>query len=348
MNPAYLLLSLFTLRLRHERHVVHARQRAREIAALLGFEHQEQIRIATAASELARNAFRYADNGAVEFLVRGNAPQLFVISVTDSGPGIANLSDILDGRYISRTGLGKGIIGTRRLMDHFEIASSPAGTRVETGKSLPATAPPVNADRVKKIATELAGSSAGDPFDEVERQNQELLRTLAELRERQDQLADLNRELEDTNRGVVALYAELDQNADDLRRVSDLKTSFLSNLSHEFRTPLNSITSLCQLLITRSDGDLTPEQEKQVVFIRRSAAELTELVNDLLDLAKVEAGKTDIRPRHFEVQDIFGALRGMLRPLLTGNSLELIFNAEADLPPRSIPTKASSRRSCAT
>jgi signal transduction histidine kinase/DNA-binding response OmpR family regulator len=327
--PAF---SLFTLRLRHERHVVHARQRAREIASLLGFEHQEQIRIATAASELARNAFRYADNGAVEFLVRGNAPQLFVISVTDSGPGIANLSDILDGRYISRTGLGKGIIGTRRLMDHFEIASSPAGTRVETGKSLPATAPPVNADRVKKIATELAGSSGGDPFDEVERQNQELLRTLAELRERQDQLADLNRELEDTNRGVVALYAELDQNADDLRRVSDLKTSFLSNLSHEFRTPLNSITSLCQLLITRSDGDLTPEQEKQVVFIRRSAAELTELVNDLLDLAKVEAGKTDIRPRHFEVQDIFGALRGMLRPLLTGNSLELIFEAEPALP----------------
>ena len=63
--------SLLTLRLRHERHVVHARQRARDIAALLGFEHQEQIRLATAASELARNAFRYASNGAVEFLVRG-------------------------------------------------------------------------------------------------------------------------------------------------------------------------------------------------------------------------------------------------------------------------------------
>ena len=325
--------SILTLRLRHERHVVHARQRARDIAALLGFEHQEQIRLATAASELARNAFRYATGGTVEFLVRDGSPQMFVISVTDSGPGIPNLSEILDGRYISKTGLGKGIIGTRRLMDRFDITSSSARTCVEAGKFMPATAPQVNAERIRGMVTELANSGATDPFDEVERQNQELLRTLADLREKQDQLAELNRELEDTNRGVVALYAELDQNADDLRRVSDLKTSFLSNLSHEFRTPLNSIKSLCQMLMSRSDGDLSPEQEKQVNFIQRSAAELSELVDDLLDLAKVEAGKIDVRPRHFEVQDLFGALRGMLKPLLSGNSLELIFEAEPDLPP---------------
>ncbi len=325
--------SIFTVRLRNERHVVHARQRAREIAALLGFEHQEQIRLATAASELARNAFRYATNGTVEFLVRETNPQVFSILVTDSGPGIADLSQILDGRYISRTGLGKGIIGTRRLMDRFDIASSPAGTRVEAGKRLPPMIPPVTSEAVKKIVAELGRSGATDPIDEVERQNQELLRTLAELREKQDQLADLNRELEDTNRGVVALYAELDQNADDLRRVSNMKTSFLSNLSHEFRTPLNSITSLSQLLISRSDGPLSADQEKQVLYIRRSAEELTELVNDLLDLAKVEAGKTDIKPKHFEVQDLFGALRGMLRPLLVGNSLELTFDAPPDLPP---------------
>jgi len=324
------IFPILTLRLRHERHVVHARQRARDIAALLGFEHQDQIRMATAASELARNAFRYASNGAVEFSVRPGKPQLFVISVTDSGPGITNLPDILDGKYVSRTGLGKGIIGTKRLMDHFEIDSSPSGTQVQAGKLLPPTES-VDSDRLRRLVSALA--NATDPFDEVERQNQELLKTLAELQEKQDQLAELNRELEDTNRGVVALYAELDQNADDLRRVSDTKTSFLSNLSHEFRTPLNSITSLSQLLLDRSDGDLSPEQEKQVVYIQRSAAELSELVNDLLDLAKVEAGKIDVKPRHFEVHDLFGAMRGMLKPLLTGNSLDLVFEADADLPP---------------
>ena len=325
--------SIFTLPLRHERHVVHARQRARDIAGLLGFDHQDQIRVATAASELARNTFRYATGGAVEFLVQDSSPQLFVIQVTDAGPGIKNLDEILGGRYVSKTGLGKGIVGTSRLMDKFQIEAPSSGTRVEAGKWIPASAPRVDAARAKLIISQLVAGNATDPFDEIERQNQELLKTLATLREKQDQLADLNRELEDTNRGVVALYAELDQHADDLRRVSDLKTSFLSNLSHEFRTPLNSIISLSRLLLNRSDGDLSTEQEKQVVYIQRSASELSEMVNDLLDLAKVEAGKTDVKPKYFEVQDIFGALRGVLRPLLVGNSLDLIFDAAADIPP---------------
>jgi signal transduction histidine kinase/DNA-binding response OmpR family regulator len=329
---ATFILSTLTIRLRQERHVVQARQRAREIAAELGFEHQEQIRLATAASELARNAFRYAEGGFVEFLVHDSSPQMFIIRVGDTGPGIPNLDEILNGRYVSKTGLGMGLIGTRRLMEHFSIASTPSGTMVECGKPLPKTAPIITAANAKSIAAHIASSSLADPFEEIERQNQELLRTLAELKEKQEQLADLNRELEDTNRGVVALYAELDQHADDLRRVSDLKTSFLSNLSHEFRTPLNSITSLSGLLLGRFDGDLSPEQEKQVSYIRRSAAELSELVNDLLDLAKVEAGKIDVKPRNVEVQDFFGALRGMLKPLLVGNSLDLIFEAAPGIP----------------
>jgi signal transduction histidine kinase/CheY-like chemotaxis protein len=324
---------ILSLPLRHERHVVLARQRARDIASLLGFEHQEQIRLATATSELARNAFRYASEGLVEFRVTAGTPQVFIISVSDRGPGIRNLQEILDGRYVSRTGLGKGIIGTRRLLDHFDIQSSPAGTIVETGKTLPSGAPPVNTSSAQRIHTELLRINAADQFDEVERQNQELLQTLAALREKQEELAELNQELEDTNRGVVALYAELNQNADDLRRVSNLKTSFLSNLSHEFRTPLNSIASLCRLLLARTDGSLSSEQEKQVQYIQKSAGELSELVNDLLDLAKVEAGKIDVRPRHFEVHDLFGGLRGMLKPLLVGNSLDLIFDAPANLPP---------------
>ena len=225
-----------------------------------------------------------------------------------------------------------GLIGTRRLMEHFSITSTPTGTVVECGKPLPRTAPLLTAANAKAIAQQIANSAVADPFDEIERQNQELLKTLAELKEKQEQLADLNRELEDTNRGVVALYAELEQHADDLRRVSDLKTSFLSNLSHEFRTPLNSIGSLSNLLLGRFDGDLSPEQEKQVTYIQRSAAELSELVNDLLDLAKVEAGKIDVKPRHFEVQEFLGALRGMLKPLLAGNSLDLIFEAAPGIP----------------
>ena len=138
---------------------------------------------------------------------------------------------------------------------------------------------------------------------------------LQELQDRQEALTQLNQELQDTNRGVVALYAELDERADHLRRADELKSKFLSNMSHEFRTPLNSVLALSRLLLARTDGDLTPEQEKQVQFIRKAAESLTELVNDLLDLAKVEAGKTVVTPVEFTAEELFGALRGMLRPL---------------------------------
>jgi signal transduction histidine kinase/CheY-like chemotaxis protein len=159
------------------------------------------------------------------------------------------------------------------------------------------------------------------------------MRTLEELRERQLELAQLNRELDETNRGVVALYAELNDKADFLQRASELKSHFLSNMSHEFRTPLNSILALSQILIDRMDGELTSEQERQVTFIRRSAQDLTDLVSDLLDLAKVEAGKVTIRPNAFTVESLFAALRGMLRPLLAQNSsVSLIFEDPINIP----------------
>ncbi len=94
----------------------------------------------------------------------------------------------------------------------------------------------------------------------------------------------------------MALYAELNDKADFLQRASEMKSNFLSNMSHEFRTPLNSVLALSQILLDRLDGDLSSEQEKQVRYIRRSAQDLTDLVNDLLDIAKVEAGKVPYGP----------------------------------------------------
>ena len=182
--------------------------------------------------------------------------------------------------------------------------------------------------------TNISSKTPESPYEEIDRQNRELLKTLQELRARQEELALLNRELEDTNRGVVALYAELDERADYLRRASDLKTNFLSNISHEFRTPLNSIMSLARILLDRLDGDLTGEQETQVGFILESANTLSEMVNDLLDLAKVEAGKVRIRVKTFEVMELFSALKGMLKPLLADNSSVDWFLVEgANLPP---------------
>src|SRR5215204_6146262 len=108
--------ALITVNIRYEHDVVLARQRARQIAVLLGYVTQDQVRIATAVSEIARNVFQYAQQGRIEFTVQtGNQP-IFQIRISDSGPGIENLPLILEGHYVSRTGMGLGIIGARRLM----------------------------------------------------------------------------------------------------------------------------------------------------------------------------------------------------------------------------------------
>ena len=326
---------ILSVAIRYEHDVVAARQRARHLAALLGFEAQEQTRIATAVSEIARNAFRYAGAGRVEFSVEGRtSPQLFAVSISDQGPGIADLPAILAGRYHSSTGMGLGILGARRLMDQFHVESAPGrGTTVALRKILPRRAPLVTGEVVARLAAELTRQTPPSAVAEMQQQNQELLRTLDELRARQEDLQRLNRELEDTNRGVVALYAELDEKADHLRRADEMKTRFLSNMSHEFRTPLNSMLALSQLLLDHVDGDLTSEQERQVRYIRKAAEDLSELVNDLLDLAKVEAGKIVVRPAEFSVSDLFAALRGMLRPLLVNESVTLVFEDVDGLPP---------------
>jgi signal transduction histidine kinase/CheY-like chemotaxis protein len=327
-------LPIISVNVAREQDVVIARQRARQVAELLGFDGQIQTRIATAVSEIARNAFRYAKGGRVEFAVEGRTvPQLLATTVRDAGPGIPDLQRILDGDYRSTTGMGLGIIGAKRLMDTFDVQTSPkGGTVIAMRKVLPRREHPVTAATVAAIADELTRQRSHDPLAEVLEQNQELLRVLEELRRRQEDMERLNRELEDTNRGVVALYAELDEKADHLRRADELKSRFLSNMSHEFRTPLNSILALSRLLLDHVDGPLTEEQTRQVAFVRRAAEDLFELVNDLLDLAKVEAGKIVIRPVEFDVDHLFGALRGMLRPLLVNPSLNLIFENAPDVP----------------
>ena len=325
---------LFTLEIHYEQDVVQARQRTRDLAEQLGFDGQEQVRLATAVSEIARNAFQYAKGGRVKFCLAEN-PQTFLIQVQDQGRGIPHLADVLAGRYRSTTGIGLGIVGTQRLMDVFEVESDPGqGTTVTIGKALPQRVSVLTDWQLQQIQETVKVRSPQNPYEEIQRQNQELLRAMAELRKREEELTKLNRELEDTNRGVIALYAELDEKASSLQQANELKTRFLSNMSHEFRTPLNSILSLSRMLLSRIDGDLTPEQEKQVIFMQKAADGLSELVNDLLDLAKVEAGKTEVRPSTFAVSDLFATLRGMLRPLMVqGSSVSLVFVEPENLPP---------------
>lgn len=160
----------------------------------------------------------------------------------------------------------------------------------------------------------------------------EVARARSELTASQLEITALRAELDETNRGVVALHAELDAQAEQLRHATELKSRFLAYMSHEFRTPLNAIRSLTRLLLDRVDGPLTDEQAVQVTFIQTNATEFAEMVDDLLDLAKVEAGQVEISPEWFEMVDLFSALRGMFKPVLDNADVSLVFEESHDVP----------------
>lgn len=306
-----------------EQDVVLVRQRARQISALLGLSQQDQVRVGTAVSEVARGASYQGPGGRAVFqLCERDGRQHLEILISAGQPRSGDPA----GREMGPESLRElAIITAHRLMDACEVDPGETGaTRVTVRKALPAHER-ITAPRLAEIGARLADSPDANAVHELQLQNQELLSTLAELRERQEDLISLTRELEDTNRGIVALYAEIEDKAERLRRADEMKSRFLSNTSHELRTPLSSIRALAQLLLNRMDGDLTEEQERQVSFIATAANDLSELVNDLLDLAKIEAGRVQVQVEPVVVENLFRALKGMLRPLVDEGRVELVF-----------------------
>lgn len=310
---------LLNLALDNDQDVVLVRQRARQVSQLLGFSQQDQVRIATAVSEAARAACQLRFGGRAVFQLRdGRRGQQLEVTVGAGADAPGELPH-------------DAVVTAHRLMDECAVAAdAPSITMAKT-------LPPhdyIDGPRLVELGAQLAKDSpVANTYLEVHLQNRELAATLAELRERQEDLLSLTRELEDTNRGIVALYAEIEDKAERLRKADEMKSRFLSNTSHELRTPLSSIRALAQLLLGRMDGDLTPEQERQVKYIETAAADLSELVNDLLDLAKIEAGKVEVYPAPVVVENLFRALKGMLRPLVDDARVELVFEDDGAVAP---------------
>lgn len=218
----------------------------------------------------------------------------------------------VDGEPIFRGVLNLGSPGV--------VAASLTGSAYRCGEGILVVAEqdPEESDRLRDSVLSLNRDLA-----ETQRQ---LVRDIQSRRRAESELAE-------TNRGILALYAELEDKAVALGRASELKSRFLSNMTHEFRTPLNAILSLTRILLDGMDGDLTPAQSTEVSYIRASAETLSELVDNLLDLARLEAGKSTVRSQPFAVADLFAALRGMMRPLIRSADVAIVFGD-----PRGIPT----------
>lgn len=316
---------LSSIQIRNENHILLARQQARRIAELLQFDAVDQSRISTATSELARDMILFTSGGEIQFLLKAetNTHSLNVVVRGNDPAPLEMMVAALEGRARIRSEQGKGFINAKRLMDLFFVKRDSANNpQLYFAKQLNHNAPVPELNKVLDQIKTLSLSTSV----EIHEFNQEFVRTIEILNQRQEEIKQLTTELEETNRGVVALYAELDEKAESIKKADQLKSRFLSHMSHEFRTPLSSIMGLSKLLLNRVDGELTSEQEKQVKFILTASQGLLELVNDLLDLAKIEAGKTEVKPNKFNVADLIGALRGMFRPIQSNSRVTLIFD----------------------
>ena len=320
---------LLRLRLRAEQDIFVVRQLGREVTRAVGLESQDQTRMATALSEVARLVLAAGRDAEVVFGVTTGQVSTLDMETEHPVPGdAARLAPLLQ--------------QVGRLVDTMEVDDGGTGTVVRMSRRLPPSAPPLTPERMDHIRAALAGHVPSTPFDELVVQNQQLVHALDELRTQRDDLARLNGELEETNRGVmalyhqlsdeleetnrgvVALYAELDEKSVQLRAASEAKSRFLANVSHELRAPVTAIIGLSRLLTDESSDPLTAEQRRQVDLIRGSATDLLTLVNDLLDLAKAEAGRIEPTLTEVDLKAVFGQLRGTLRPLATRPEVDFV------------------------
>src|SRR3954451_4298797 len=320
---------LTRMRLRIEQDVFVVRQLGRVVARAVGMEQQDQTRLATALSEVGRVMLTFGADADVALAIEPNGVPLLRVAVEHPSPGGA-------------AWVGPQIAQVGRLVDTLEVGDGETGTVVRMARRLPSGAPRLTPERMDEIRTGLAAHVPGSPLDELSDQNQQLIAALDEVRAQRDDLARLNaeleetnrgvmalynqlsQELEETNRGVVALYAELDEKSVQLRAASEAKSRFLANVSHELRAPVTAIIGLGRLLTDESSDSLTPDQARQVDLIRSSASDLLSLVNALLDLAKAEAGRIEPNWSDVDLKAVFGQLRGTLRPLVTRPEVDFV------------------------
>jgi signal transduction histidine kinase len=280
---------------RREADIVKVRERVRRLAREMRFDTTTQIKITTAVSELTRNIYEYAQSGAITLAVASRADGAggaagLQITARDEGPGIdeASLRAIMRGQYSSPSGLGVGLTGTRRLMDEFEIESGEGkGTRVTIIKWLP----PAEAAGVKeRLAALREGFNAEDnesAVEELARQNRDFVRILGELEEKREELERLNDQLTASN-------AELNEANARLRELAEMREEFLALTTHDLRSPLTVISGVISFFTSGRLGELSPEQKKMVAMMERNTQNLIELVNDLLDAAKLESGSLQL------------------------------------------------------
>lgn len=347
-----MMLSIGQVGVYQERDVILVRQFTREIASLAGLSVQDETRLVTGVSEILRNAFQYAGGARVDIrIIEQDNKQYLQVVICDQGPGIANIEEILGGRYRSKTGMGRGIIGTRKLVDLFSIESGEGqGTSVILGKEIAEGKERITATATDEWAKALGRLATSDRTQEISEQNKQLLSTLEktqnyklELQRQLLQVEQLNKDLEQTNAVLLTLYKEIDESRSELLKKTELleqqrqqlqdatrhKSEFLATMSHEIRTPMNAVIGMTEIILR---SGLTAEQRRYANTIREGARSLLAVINDILDFSKIEAGKLSLEVIDFEPAMLVEDIAELLGPQATKRSLTLLTFIDPEIP----------------
>ncbi|APE19849.1 HAMP domain-containing protein [Streptomyces venezuelae] len=182
-------------------------------------------------------------------------------------------------------------------------------------------------DESQRLAGELRSRT-----EELQVRQEELQRSNAELEEKAALLATQNRDIEAKNLQIEQARQELEDRAQQLALASTYKSEFLANMSHELRTPLNSLLILAQLLAQNPTRNLTAKQVEYAGIIHSAGSDLLQLINDILDLSKVEAGKMDFNPERVPLRRLLDYVEATFRPLTTQKSLAFSVTTAAGVP----------------
>ncbi|MER7969029.1 HAMP domain-containing protein [Streptomyces sp. NPDC096080] len=167
---------------------------------------------------------------------------------------------------------------------------------------------------------------------ELENRQKALQASNAELEEKAELLAQQNRDIEVKNTEIEEARQVLEERAEQLAVSMRYKSEFLANMSHELRTPLNSLLILAKLLADNADANLTPKQVEFAETIHGAGSDLLQLINDILDLSKVEAGKMDVSPTRIALVQLVDYVEATFRPLTAEKGLDLSVRVSPELP----------------
>ncbi len=167
---------------------------------------------------------------------------------------------------------------------------------------------------------------------ELEQRQKALQASNAELEEKAELLARQNRDIEVKNTEIEEARQVLEERAEQLAVSMRYKSEFLANMSHELRTPLNSLLILAKLLADNAEGNLSPKQVEFAETIHGAGSDLLQLINDILDLSKVEAGKMDVSPTRIALVQLVDYVEATFRPLTAEKGLDLSVRVSPELP----------------